>query len=149
MEVSLHSDYSFRVLIYLALQPESEGLSQIKTIAETFAISEHHLIKVVQNLVKFGYVDSYRGRGGGIKLAMDPAKINLGQVFRRTEPNLKLLSCFDPTNQECRIAGFCDLQGVFGAALQAFLRELDAVTLDDVIGNKRPLRKALALPGEG
>lgn len=146
MEVSLHSDYSFRVLIYLALQPE--GLSQIKTIAESFAVSEHHLIKVVQNLVKFGYIDSYRGRGGGIKLAMEPARINLGQVFRRTEPNLKLLSCFDPAVKECRIAGLCDLQGVFDAALQAFLRELDAVTLDDVIGNKRPLRKALALPTE-
>jgi Rrf2 family nitric oxide-sensitive transcriptional repressor len=144
MEVSLHSDYSFRVLIYLALQPD--GLSHIKTIAESFDISEHHLIKVVQNLVKFGYVDSYRGRGGGIKLAMEPARINLGQVFRRTEPNLKLLSCFDSSVMECRIAGFCDLQGVFAAALQAFLRELDGVTLEDVIGNKRPLRKAFALP---
>ncbi len=146
MEVSLHSDYSFRVLIYLALQ--TEGLAQIKTIAESYNISEHHLIKVVQNLVKFGYVDSYRGRGGGIKLAMEPARINLGQVFRRTEPNLKLLSCFDPTIRECRIAGLCDLHGVFDAALQAFLRELDHVTLDDVIGNKRPLRKALSLPNE-
>jgi Rrf2 family nitric oxide-sensitive transcriptional repressor len=146
MEVSLHSDYSFRVLIYLALH--GEGLSQIKPIAESFGISEHHLIKVVQNLVKFGYVASYRGRGGGIKLAMEPAKINLGQVFRHTEPNLKLLSCFDPSIKECRIAGFCDLQGVFDAALRAFLRELDHVTLEDVIGNKRPLRKALALPTE-
>ncbi len=146
MEVSLHSDYSFRVLIYLALQ--TEGLAQIKTIAESYNISEHHLIKVVQNLVKFGYVDSYRGRGGGIKLAMEPSRINLGQVFRRTEPNLKLLSCFDSTIRECRIAGLCDLPGVFDAALQAFLRELDHVTLDDVIGNKRPLRKALSLPNE-
>ncbi len=146
MEVSLHSDYSFRVLIYLALQ--TEGLAQIKTIAESYNISEHHLIKVVQNLVKFGYVDSYRGRGGGIKLAMEPSRINLGQVFRRTEPNLKLLSCFDSTIRECRIAGLCDLHGVFDAALQAFLRELDHVTLDDVIGNKRPLRKALSLPNE-
>lgn len=146
MEVSLHSDYSFRVLIYLALQ--GEGLSQIKPIAESFDISEHHLIKVVQNLVKFGYVASYRGRGGGIKLAMEPSKINLGRVFRHMEPNLKLLSCFDPSLKDCRIAGFCDLQGVFDAALRAFLRELDNVTLEDVIGNKGPLRKALALSTE-
>ncbi len=141
MEVSLHADYSFRVLIYLALKPD--GLSHIKTIAETFCISEHHLIKVVQNLVKYGYVDSYRGRGGGIKLAMEPSRINLGQVFRRVEPSLRLLSCFDPSLRECCIAGFCDLQGVFSAALQAFLRELDGVTLDQVIGNKRPLCKIL------
>ncbi len=90
MEVSLHADYSFRVLIYLALKPD--GLTQIRTIAESYAISEHHLIKVVQNLVKFGYVDSCRGRSGGIKLAMEPSRINLGQVFRRTEPSLRLLS---------------------------------------------------------
>lgn len=146
MEVSLHSDYSFRVLIYLALQ--TEGLSQIKTIAESFAISEHHLIKVVQNLVKLGYVESYRGRGGGIRLAVEPASVNLGQVFRRTEPNLKLLSCFDPKDRECRISGFCDLQGVFDAALRAFLRELDHVTLEDVIGNKKPLRKVLDIRSE-
>jgi len=146
MEVSLHSDYSFRVLMYLALR--SEGLSQIKTIAESFEVSEHHLIKVVQNLVKYGYVDSFRGRAGGIKLAMEPAKINIGQVFRRTEPSLRLLTCFDRNHNECRIAGICDLQGVFDAALQAFLRELDAVTLEDVVGNKRPLRKLLHLSTE-
>ncbi|MCX6129537.1 MAG: Rrf2 family transcriptional regulator [Proteobacteria bacterium] len=145
MDVSRHSDYSFRVLMYLALQ--GHELSQIKNIADAFAISEHHLIKIVQNLVKFGYIESFRGRHGGIKLAMEPAKINLGQVFRRTEASLRLLTCFDAEKNECVIAGYCDLQTVFQSALQAFLRVMDSVTLDDVIANRKPLLKILKISG--
>ncbi len=145
MEVSLHSDYSFRVLMYLALHDET--LTQIKSISDAYGISEYHLIKVVQNLVKIGYVESFRGRNGGIKLAVHPSTINLGQVFRQTEPSLRLLTCFDIQENTCTICGICDLQGVFDAALRGFLRELDAVSLEDVISNKKSLRKALKIPG--
>lgn len=143
MEVSLHSDYSFRVLMYLALH--AEGLSQIKSIADAYKISEFHLIKVVQNLVKLGYVESFRGRNGGIKLAKAPSGINLGQVFRQTEPSLRLLTCFDLKENTCTICGLCDLQGVFDAALRGFLRELDAVNLEEVLGNRKALQKALKI----
>src|SRR3954470_18216729 len=86
LEISLYSDYSFRVLMYLALQ--GQKLVQIKTISEAYRVSENHLVKVVQHLVRQGYVASVRGRSGGIRLAKEPEQIGLGDVFRKTEPSL-------------------------------------------------------------
>jgi len=101
LEISLYSDYSFRVLMYLALQ--GQKLVRIKTISEAYGISENHLVKVVQHLVRLGYVVSVRGRSGGIRLAKDPETIGLGEVFRKTEPSLKLLTCFDKEHNTCPV----------------------------------------------
>lgn len=130
--------------MYLAIQDQS--LVQIKTISEAYNVSENHLVKVVQHLVRLGYVASVRGRSGGIRLAQDPEKIRLGEVFRETEPNLKLLTCFDEEHNSCPIMGICDLQGVFQNALKGFLAELDKQTLADVIKRKKQLMTTLRIP---
>jgi Rrf2 family nitric oxide-sensitive transcriptional repressor len=144
LEISLYSDYSFRVLMYLALQ--EQNLVQIKTISEAYRVSENHLVKVVQHLVRLGYVASVRGRSGGIRLAKVPEEIVLGEVFRRTEPNLKLLTCFDAEHSVCPIVGVCELRGVFEQALKSFLQELDKQTLADVVGRRMQMLSSLNIP---
>lgn len=134
LEISLYSDYSFRVLMYLALH--GQKLVQIKTISEAYRVSENHLVKVVQHLVRLGYVASVRGRSGGIRLAKAPEEIGLGEVFRRTEPSLKLLACFDTEHSLCPIMNVCELNGVFQQALKCFLDELDRQTLADIVGRR-------------
>ncbi|WP_141736381.1 RrF2 family transcriptional regulator [Oligoflexus tunisiensis] len=134
MEISLYSDYSFRVLMYLALH--GQKLVQIKTISDAYRISENHLVKVVQHLVRLGYVASVRGRSGGIRLAKAPEEIGLGDVFRKTEPTLKLLSCFEAEHTACPIVSVCDLNGLFQQALKCFLDELDRQTLASLVGRR-------------
>jgi Rrf2 family nitric oxide-sensitive transcriptional repressor len=143
MEISLYSDYSFRVLMYLALV--EDDLSQIRTISEAYQISENHLIKVVQHLVKLGYVASVRGRSGGIRLAKEAIEINLGHVFRQTEPSLKLLPCFEGEDSTCPVTSVCRLQGVFHRALFAFLKELDGLTLADLMQDPVPIKSLIQL----
>lgn len=141
MEISLYSDYSFRVLMYLALQ--GQKLVQIKTISEAYRVSENHLVKVVQHLVRLGFVASVRGRSGGIRLAKNPEEIGLGDVFRRTEPSLKLLTCFDGEHNTCPILNVCELHGVFEQALRSFLGELDRQTLADLVGRRMQMISTL------
>ena len=144
MEISLYSDYSYRVLMYLACN--GSGLTQIRTMSEAYQISENHLIKVVQHLVKQGYVISVRGRSGGVRLAKDPSEINLGEVFRRTEPSLKLLNCFDTATTTCPITKICHLQRHFNLALQAFLQQLNQATLADIVAFPHEIRETLQMP---
>lgn len=141
MEVSMHADYGFRVLMYLGLS--NQRLVRIATISEVYGISENHLIKVVQRLAKLGYIQAIRGRNGGVRLAQAPEKINVGQVFREMEPSLRLLECFDRKTNTCPIVKSCTLNQVFGQALDAYLKVLDQRTLASVLQNKQPLRKIL------
>ena len=123
----------------------SHGLVQVATISNAFGISEHHLVKVVQRLVKLGYVQSVRGRNGGIRLSMAPGKINLGQVFRQMEPSLRMLECFDPVTNTCPIIKSCALSDVFGRAVKAYLKVLDQETLASVLSKPQPMRKTLGI----
>lgn len=141
MDVSMHADYGFRVLMYLALSRHE--LVQISTICDAYGISENHVTKVIQRLSKFGYVQAVRGRNGGVRLAQAPEKINLGRVYRQMEPTLKLLECFDHTTNSCPIVKACSLSRVFDQALDAFLKVLDQSTLSSVLVNQQPLRKIL------
>lgn len=141
MEVSMHADYGFRVMMYLALS--THKLVQIATISGAYGISENHVVKVVQRLTKFGYVQSVRGRNGGVRLAQAPEKINLGKVFRQMEPSLRLLECFDSVTNTCPIVKVCALAAVFGQALDAYLKVLDQHTLASILQNRPQLRKIL------
>lgn len=141
MEISLYSDYSFRVLMFLACS--SQDLTQIRSISGAYHISENHLIKVVQHLVRLGVVQSVRGRSGGVRLAKNPQEINLGDVFRRTEPNLKLVTCFDQETNTCPLIGICHLQKTFNLALEAFMQVLDKTTLADLIQDPQAIQERL------
>src|SRR5690606_11348098 len=95
MQLSLHSDYSCRVLIYLALK--ESGLASIEEIATAYGISRNHLVKIVHRLGQAGFVETVRGRQGGLRVGRDPAEINLGDVIRTMEPNMNIVECFSET----------------------------------------------------
>ena len=131
MQLSLHADYAFRVLIYLGTHPERVVSTQ--EISSAYGISKNHLVRVVQTLAGNGYVDAYAGRSGGVKLAREPHLIRLGDVIRNAEPNLRLAECFDKKTNTCPIAGVCGLKRMLQEALNAFLTSLDQYTLADVL----------------
>lgn len=141
MRQSVHTDYSIRVLMYLALY--TENLVRIEEIATSYAISKNHLTKVVHNLVKSGFVTSIRGRNGGIKLASKAEEINIGNVVSKTEEDFHIVECFNNTTNQCVITGPCQLGGVFAEALEAYMNSLAKYSLADLLKNPLMMRRAL------
>ena len=137
MQLSLHADYACRVLIYLG--SVEAKLSSVEEIARSDRISQNHLVKVAHRLAKLGFIDTVRGRRGGLRLSRDPAEIFLGQVIRQTEPGFDLVECFDPLTNTCPIIGVCGLKAALIRAREAFLRELDGVTLADILQNSHAM----------
>lgn len=130
MHITRYTDYSIRVLIYLA--SEGDRLATIQEIADSYDISKNHLMKVVHQLNKKGYIETIRGKKGGMRLHRDPRDINIGILVRETEQDLSIVECFSSKNN-CRITPVCGLKSMFGEALKAFLEVLDRYTLADVI----------------
>ncbi|MGD6960316.1 RrF2 family transcriptional regulator [Rossellomorea aquimaris] len=139
MRLTLYTDYSLRVLIFLASKPKEE-LSNIKEIADAYSISKNHLMKVTYELGKNGLIETIRGRNGGIKLAQSPEDINIGKLVRTTEEDFHLVECFDAKNNSCVITPVCGLKHVLGKALNAYLSVLDEYTLADLIRNPMDYR---------
>ncbi|MDT9025931.1 MULTISPECIES: Rrf2 family transcriptional regulator [Rossellomorea] len=139
MRLTLYTDYSLRVLIFLASKPKEE-LSNIKEIADAYSISKNHLMKVTYELGKNGLIETIRGRNGGIKLAQSPEDINIGKLVRTTEEDFHLVECFDAKNNSCVITPVCGLKHVLGKALNAYLSVLDEYTLADLIQNPMDYR---------
>lgn len=131
VQLTQFSDYSLRVLIYLATHPVT--LVSVEEVSRAYGISRHHLVKVVQGLVELGLVESSRGRGGGMRLAVDPGEIRLGWLIRQTEPHLNLVECFDRERNTCPIAPACGLKGPLQRAQQAFIAVLDEYHLGQVV----------------
>ncbi len=130
MRLTLYTDYSLRVLIYLAGR-EDESVT-ITELADFYKISRNHLVKVVHNLGLKGYIQTSRGRNGGIRLSRPAKEIRLGEVVRSTEPDLDLLECFNPATDKCVISRSCSLKGVLFNAQASFLEILDKYTLADI-----------------
>lgn len=143
MQLTLYTDYSLRVLIYLGLR--RDRLATVSEIAESYGISRNHLVKVVHNLACLNFILTTRGKGGGLSLARAPELINVGDVVRHTEVNFNIVECFDADNQSCPISAVCRLQGMLGDAARSFLSVLDGYTLADVLKNERKLKVALRL----
>jgi Rrf2 family transcriptional regulator, nitric oxide-sensitive transcriptional repressor len=139
MRLTLYTDYSLRVLIFLASKPKDE-LSNIKEIADAYSISKNHLMKVTYELGKMGMIETIRGRNGGIRLAQSPEDINIGKLVRATEEDFHLVECFDAENNSCIITPVCGLKHVLGKALNAYLSVLDDYTLSDLIQNPMDYR---------
>lgn len=113
-----------------------DHLATIQEIADTYQISKNHLMKVAYDLGKHGYIETIRGRGGGIRLAMPAGEIIIGQVVRKTEEDFYLVECFNPENNLCKISPECRLKNALYEALQAYLKVLDSYTLADVLVSK-------------
>ncbi|MFS1513703.1 Rrf2 family transcriptional regulator [Chengkuizengella sp. SCS-71B] len=142
MRLTNYTDYTLRVLLYLATQPKDK-ISNIKEISETYGISNNHLMKVVYELGLLKLIHTIRGRGGGIKLASAPKDINIGWVVRQTENRSNIVECFDKENNSCIISPVCKLKNVLNEALNAFLEILDHYTLEDLLTNEPELKKIL------
>ena len=139
MRLTTFSDYAFRVLIYLG---GAQDLATIADIANAYGISENHLMKVVHQLARLGYVETVRGKGGGMRLARPAADIKVGEVLRATEDGFELAECMS-ANADCRISRACGLKHALGAALEAFLRVLDGYTLAELARPGTPVARML------
>ncbi len=138
MRVTLHTDYALRMLMLLALEPNQ--LHTIEEISIRYDISRNHLMKVSQTLVQFGFVESVRGRSGGLRLRESPEDINIGAVIRATEDGFNLVECFT-TEDTCLISSACGLRGPLEEALAAFLGVLDRYSLADLVQNPGRMRR--------
>ena len=141
MRLTTFTDYSLRVLIYLAGRPEHRAT--IAEVAAAFDISEHHLVKVVQFLGREAVLLNTRGRVGGMQLARAPSAINVGRVVRRAEGANRPAECFDEETNTCALTGVCRLQRVLGDAMKAFYATLDQYTLEDMRISAPKLASAL------
>ncbi|GBQ40978.1 Rrf2 family transcriptional regulator [Komagataeibacter saccharivorans] len=134
MRLTLHTDYALRTLMYLAVH--TERLSSIREIATTYGISENHLMKIIHRLGLGGFIETVRGRGGGLRLARPASTIRIGDVVRFTEDDMALVSCMQMEpgkDAPCILADACRLRGVLGQAMGSFMAVLDSHTLADVI----------------
>lgn len=143
MRLTTFSDYSLRVLIYLGMHDAQ--LATVGQIANAYGISANHLTKVVHYLAQGGYIETTRGKGGGMRLGLAPESINLGELLRATEDNHKLVECFERESSDCRIESACVLRGILRRALDAFFRSLDGYTLADLLVPKARLQNMLVL----
>jgi Rrf2 family nitric oxide-sensitive transcriptional repressor len=134
MQLTKYTDYALRVLISLGHRERTT----ISEIATAHGISENHLMKIVHGLSKLGYIETLRGRGGGLKLAREPREISVGEVVRSTEETLSVVECLvDGYAGDCQLNAGCRLKSVLREAQNAFLETLDGYTLEDLLTKGR------------
>lgn len=135
MQLTRYTDYALRVLIYLA--HKDAALATIGELVSVYGVSENHLMKIVHGLAKLGYIRTLRGKGGGMRLALAPEQINLGEVVRNTEGTLHVVECLATGYKGgCRLDPSCKLKGVLQDAQDAFFGHLDRFTLRDLVGSR-------------
>ncbi|MBO0602099.1 Rrf2 family transcriptional regulator [Sporosarcina sp. E16_3] len=142
MRLTMYTDFSLRVLIYLGAKETGE-ISTVQEISDTYSISKNHLTKVVHELGKMGLIETIRGRGGGIRMKVEPENINVGELVRRTEDDFHLVECFNSESNSCILSPVCRLKGALHEALNAYLAVLDNYTVADFIVNKDELKAIL------
>jgi Rrf2 family transcriptional regulator, nitric oxide-sensitive transcriptional repressor len=143
MRLSLQTDYALRTLMFLAVK---DGHHSIAEIACAYGISKNHLMKVAQRLTAAGYVESVRGRSGGLKLAQSANAINIGSIVRTMEDTGTFVQCFDAATNTCIVTPVCGLRHVLAGALEAFARHLDRYTVADLIPDVESFGRHLDLP---
>ena len=134
MRLTRQTNYAVRILMFCASNP---GLSRVAQIAEFYAISEPFLFKILQALTKSGFIETVRGRSGGIRLAMPADEIRLGRVVRDIEDNFDLVECFQPGDAECPLISSCGMSEALRDALDAFFAVLDGFTIADLTDKQR------------
>jgi Rrf2 family nitric oxide-sensitive transcriptional repressor len=133
MQLTLHTDYALRVLIYLTQQ--RDDLATISEIADFYQISRNHLVKVVHHLSSSGFINTTRGKHGGMKLARESRQISIGDVVRLMEPNFDIVECFNNSPPVCTVSPICKLKSVLQQAGEEFLGVRDCYSLADAIEN--------------
>lgn len=143
MKLTMYTDYSLRVLMYLALDPDNT--STIQEIADHYNISKNHLMKVAYELGQSGYVETVRGRNGGLRLAKSAAEINLGELVRECEEDFTLVECFDAENNQCVLTPACKLKHVLKEALENYFHSLNQYSLADLLQHRKSMARLLAI----
>ena len=142
MRLTIRTNLAARVLMYCAVN--DQGLARTSDIADECNASTNHVARVVQQLQAAGFLETLRGRTGGIRLAKPASGISIGAVFRLFETEIPFAECFDPENNTCPLSGVCRLRGFITRALEAFYHELDMVTLEDLVRGNCGLKELLA-----
>jgi Rrf2 family nitric oxide-sensitive transcriptional repressor len=143
MRMTFHTDYALRMLLYVAMRPN--GTCTVHQVAETYGLSRNHLLKVAQTLSRLGYLETARGRSGGIRLARPATEINIGALVRATEEDFSLVECMQREGGVCVISPACMLKGMFSEALAAYLAALDKYTLADALRNRKALGSLMGI----
>lgn len=133
MRLTQWTDYSLRVLMYCAACLERVTPVTITEIADSHGISRSHLTKIVQELAARGWLETTRGRGGGMRLLVDASALTLGEIVRATETDFAMVECFDAAQNQCRMSQYCRLKSVLSQATQSYLAVLDGTTLADLV----------------
>lgn len=139
MRLTTMTDYAMRILMYVAHNPDR--LCTIAEIAAAYRISEPHLMKITHQLGKAGFIETVRGKGGGMRLATSPSQINVGDVVRGIEPDFSLVECL-AAGDGCALTGHCRLAGILSGALDGFLAHLGHYTLADLLLPASTARRA-------
>ncbi|MDR5779635.1 Rrf2 family transcriptional regulator [Caballeronia sp. LZ065] len=147
MRLTDYTDYALRVLLYLSVRPA--GLATIQEISDAYGVSKNHLMKIVQQLGELGWVETVRGRNGGLRLAEHSGALTVGEIVRKTESDFAIVGCFGPADEGekvCVIQSQCRLRGVVAAARDAFLAELDKHTIGELASPASELARLLNIP---
>ena len=159
MRLTVYTDYTLRVMIYLTLKYQGGEVATIDEMAQAYGISRNHLMKIVNELSQNGFIETTRGRAGGARLARAPERISLGEVVRMAEKDFYVVQCQDASMEsDCAVFQACNLKRALHRAVDAFMEELDKVTFDEAVGAPTvaasllgmtvdPIRVALPAPG--
>lgn len=147
MQLTRFTDYALRILINLGLQPDR--LMTISEVAANYDVSESHLTKVVNLLAQKGYLETVRGKGGGMRLSRRPDLINLGDVVRDAEENFYTTECFNTELQDCPLLPGCALKSVMVQATKNFLATLDEYSLADLLPQQTPKWHTVSIVKKG
>ncbi len=143
MRLTKWTDYTLRVLMHCAATQQRPKPVTIQEIAQRHDISRSHLMKIVMKLSALGWIESIRGRGGGIRLLVPADQLLIGEVLRQTETDFNLVECFDEAENTCRLNGRCQLKAVLEEAMASYMTVLDKVSLADLL--PKPGRQAQAV----
>jgi len=144
VQLTQYTDFALRTLIALALSPEERAT--VSEVSRAYGVSRHHLVKVAGRLAELGYIETTRGKGGGMRLARRPQRIVIGEVVRAMEAELGVVECLTAGGGACVIAPACRLKSMLHDATSRFLEELDRYTLADVLKARAPLSRLLGIP---
>jgi Rrf2 family nitric oxide-sensitive transcriptional repressor len=131
MRLSQASDFALRILMATG---QTDDPQTVDKLATQLGLAKSHVMKIVAHLAKGGYLETTRGRGGGIRLAQDPEQIRLGDVVRLIEPDLGVVACLKPDGDAiCAFLPRCALKGAMARAAEAFLDSLNTQSLASIL----------------